>query len=192
MADKKKKSIKPELNILERITADDGLVILQRLAEEDASLLKRIEQAALEYFKEVIIEDVAGGVFWELDSLEVEEIWDNSGPTRDGYVDSGEKACEMFEDAIEPYLDELKKCQDLKMDKEAKKHCMGILKGIDQFEKESESEYKDWATDIPREIFGKVFDEWKENCANQNDIKEVKKFIKKEFPSWDIQEYEKQ
>ncbi|MBC8344157.1 MAG: hypothetical protein H8E61_09265 [Bacteroidetes bacterium] len=189
MDDRKKKSIKPELNILERITTDDGLVILQRLAEEDASLLKRIEHAALEYFKEVIIEDVAGGVFWELDSLEVEEIWDNSGPTRDGYVDSGEKAYEMFEDAIEPYLDELKKCQGLKMDKEAKKHCMGILKGIDQFEKESESEYKDWVTDIPREIFEKVFDEWKEHCANQNDIKEMKKFIKKNFPGWEIREY---
>ena len=189
MADRKKKNIKPELNILERITADDGLVILKRLAGEDASLLKRIEHAALEYFKEVIVEDIADEVFWDLDSLEVEEIWDNSGPTRYGYVDSGEKAWEMFEDAIEPYLDELKKCQDLKMNKEAKKHCMGILKGIYQFEKESKSEYKDWAADVPDGIFEKVFDEWKEHCTDQNDIKVVKKFIKKNFPDWEIREY---
>ena len=99
----------------------------------------------MEYFKEVIIEDIADEVFLDLDSLEVEEIWDSSGATRYGYVDPVDKAWEMFEDAIEPYLDELKKCQDLKLSKEAKKHCMGMLKGIYQFERESESEHKDWA-----------------------------------------------
>ncbi|MBC8388432.1 MAG: hypothetical protein H8E13_10350 [Actinobacteria bacterium] len=52
MTDKKKKNTKKELNILDRINADDGLVILKRLAEEDVSLLKRIEHAASEYFKE--------------------------------------------------------------------------------------------------------------------------------------------
>jgi hypothetical protein len=52
MADKKKKNSKPELNILDKISADDGLAILERLAKEDSSLLKRIEHAALEYFKE--------------------------------------------------------------------------------------------------------------------------------------------
>ena len=184
-----KKNTEPELNILERITADDGLIILKKLAREDASLLKRIENAAMEYFKEVIIEDVADEVFWDLDSLEVEEIWDSSGATRYGYVDPVDKAWEMFENAIEPYLDELKKCQDLKLSKEAKKHCMGILKGIYQFEKESESEYKDWAVDVPDGIFEKVFDEWKKHCTDQNDIKEVKKFIKENFPDWEIREY---
>jgi len=54
------------------------------------------------------------------------------------------------------------------MDKEAKKHCMGILKGIDQFEKESESEYKDWASDIPREIF-------KKSLMNGKNIARIKK-----------------
>jgi phosphoribosyl-ATP pyrophosphohydrolase len=189
MADKKKKDTKPELNILDKINADDGLAILKKLAEEDASLLKRVEDAALEYFKEVVVEDIADEVFWELDSLEVEDVWDQSGTTRYGYVDSGEKAWEMFEDAIEPYLQELKKCQDLKLDEEAKKYCMGILKGIYKFEKESENEFKEWAIDAPGEIFEKVFNKWKKNCTNLNDIKEMKKFVNKNFPDWKIQEY---
>lgn len=121
MADKKKKDYKPEMNILDKINADDGLAILKRLAKEDTSLLKRIEHAALEYFKEVEVEDIDDEVFWELDSLEVEDVWDQSGSTRYGYIDPYEKAWEMFEDAIEPYLDKLRKCQDLKMDEEAKK-----------------------------------------------------------------------
>lgn len=189
MTYRKKKNTKPELNILDRINADDALVVLKRLAEEDASLLKGIEHAALEYFKEVSVEEIADGVFWELDSLEVEDVWDHSGPTRYGYVDSGEKAWEMFESAIEPYLEELKKCQDLKLDEEAKKYCMGILEGIYKFEKESENEFKDWAVDAPWQNFEKVFDKWKKHCTNPDDIKEMKKFVKKNFPDWKIQEY---
>ncbi|MCL4378259.1 MAG: hypothetical protein M1409_07770 [Actinobacteria bacterium] len=189
MTDKKKKNTKKELNILDRINTDDGLFILKRLAEEDVSLLKKIEHAASEYFKEVIVEDIADEVFWELDSLEVEDVWDQSGSTSFGYVDPGEKAWEMFEDAIEPYLDELIKRQDLEMDEEAKKYCMGILKGIYKFEKESENEFKDWAVDAPEQNFEEVFDKWKKHCTNPDEIKEMKEFIGKNFPDWKIQEY---
>jgi len=184
-----KKNTEPELNILESISAVDGLVILKKLAREDTALLKRIENTAIEIFREVMIEDVADEVFWDLDSLEVEEIWDSSGATRDGYVDPVDKAWEMFENAIEPYLEELKKCQGLKLSKEAKKHCLGILKGIYKFEKESGSEYKDWAADVPDGIFENVFNEWKKHCTDQNDIEEVKNFIKKNFLDWEIREY---
>ena len=189
MTDKKKKNTKKELNILDRINADDGLVILKRLAEEDVSLLKRIEHAASEYFKEIVVEDIADEVFWELDSLEVEDVWDQSGSTSYGYVDPGEKAWEMFEDAIEPYLDELIKRQDLKMDEEAKKYCMGILKGIYKFEKESENEFKDWTVDAPEQNFEEVFNKWKKYCTNPDDIKDMNEFIGKNSPDWKIQEY---
>ena len=46
MTEKKKKNTKPEINILDKINADDGLAILKMLAREDTSLLKRIEDAA--------------------------------------------------------------------------------------------------------------------------------------------------
>ncbi len=138
----KEKENKPELNILDKINAEDGLAVLKRLARENASLLKKIEQVALKYLNEVTVEEIAGEVFCDLDTLKVEDVWDQSGPTRYGYVDSGEKAWEMFGDAIEPFLDELKKRQDLKMNEEAKKYCMGILEGIYQFEKESDNEFK--------------------------------------------------
>jgi len=96
VTDRKKKNTKPELNILDRINADDGLVILKKLAEEDATLLKRIEHAAVEYFKEIVVEDIADEVFCDLDSLEVEDVWDQSGSTSYGYVDPGEKAWESM------------------------------------------------------------------------------------------------
>jgi hypothetical protein len=61
---------------------------------------------------------------------------------------------------------------------------MGILKGIYQYEEDSESEFKDWATDVPGECFGYLFDEWKKRCNNIKDKKEMKNFISDACPNW--------
>ena len=183
MAKKKTKSAKRKMNILKQITADDALAILRILAE-DKDVGKRIEEIAKESLSKVDLEEIASEVYSELDSLEVEEVQDQSGSTRYGYVDPGDKACEMFEDALESFIEELKKYKKLSMNKEAKTCCMGILKGIYQFEKESTSEFKDWAVDVPGECFGQVLDEWKKGQKDAKDIAEIEDFIKKNFPDW--------
>lgn len=164
-------------NIFDEISADDALAILRLLAKEDPKVAKRIEQIAIEYLSGVDIEDIAFEVYFELDSIEVEEVWDRSGRTRNGYVEPTEMACQMFEEALEPFVEEMKKYQKLSMFVEAKNYCIGILKGICRFEKESTSEYKDWAVDAPAESFDWVLDEWKEGQKGVTDeeVREVKK-----------------
>ncbi|MBI5183525.1 MAG: hypothetical protein HY999_04105 [Nitrospinae bacterium] len=171
-------------NILDTISPNDAFVILKILAKEDTNIAKRIEQLAIDYLGNVDIEDVAEEVYWELNGIEVEEVWDRSGSTRDGYIDPGDMAYEMFEEALEPFLNELKKCQKLSLFNQAKYHCMGILKGIYKFHKESTSEYKDWAVDAPCEYFDVVLKDWKNDCQKPEYLKEVKEFIKKNFPDW--------
>ncbi len=135
--------------------------ILKKLADEDAKISKRIEELALEYMVEVDPEDIAESVFNDLDSLDVEELWENSGRTRYGYVEPYELAYEMFEETLEPHIEQLRKCQKLSMDEEAKLHCMGILKGIYKFEKEAATEFQDWAVDDPHDNFIHIFEEWR-------------------------------
>ena len=90
----------------------------------------------------------------------------------------------MFEEVLEPFLEELKKYQGLSMDVEAKKCCMGILKGIYKFEKESNSEYKDWAVDAPKDFFRSILSDWKKGCKNKKDVQEIEEFVKKNFQGW--------
>jgi enamine deaminase RidA (YjgF/YER057c/UK114 family) len=78
----------------------------------------------------VDIKDIASLVYFDLDSIEVEEVWDRSGRTRNGYVEPTEMAFQMFEEALEPFLEEMKKYLKLSMFVEAKEYCMGILRGI--------------------------------------------------------------
>lgn len=70
---------------------------------------------------------------------------------------------ELAEELLEPFLQELYRLFDLKMHQEANFYCMGILKGIYQYEEDSGSEFKDWATDVPGESFGYIIEEWKKD-----------------------------
>ncbi|MCK4937846.1 MAG: hypothetical protein KAR85_04500 [Methanosarcinales archaeon] len=181
MAEKSKKTNKI---IFDEISANDAFAILKILAGKDEDILERIEQIAIEYLSGVDIDDIASQVYFNLDNIPVEDVWDRSGSTRNGYVDPTEMAWEMFETALEPFLEELKKYQKLSMYVEAKNYCIGILKGIYRFEKESTSEYKDWAVDAPAENFDWILDEWKKGQGNLNDIADVDDFIKKNFTDW--------
>uniref|UniRef100_UPI00345E4EE8 hypothetical protein n=1 Tax=Mesotoga sp. TaxID=2053577 RepID=UPI00345E4EE8 len=74
---------------------------------------------------------------------------------------------------------ELNRYFDLSLDNEAKKYCMGILKGINQFDKESTSQFKDWAEDAPDELFERILDDWKKACNNPEYIQEMEDFIER-------------
>jgi hypothetical protein len=59
-------------------------------------------------------------------------LWDRAGSRTDGYTSPEDMAVEMFEESLEPFLQELHRLFDLKMYQEANLYCMGILKGIYQ------------------------------------------------------------
>ena len=90
----------PKKRLIDNIDAADALAILRILANEDVYLEKKIEQILKEYLSEVDIEEIASQVYFDLNGLEVEEVWDRSGSTRFGYVDPNEAAYEMFEEKI--------------------------------------------------------------------------------------------
>lgn len=179
MARKSKKK-----NILDKISSDEAFTILKTLAWKDKGIARRIEQTAIEVLRNVNIEEVADGIFSDLDNIKVEDVWNSSGRTRYGYVEPNERAGEMFEEALEPFLEELKRYQKLSMHTAAKSFCKGVLKGLYKFEKESSTEYADYVEDEPREYSKTVLDEWKKGCKNTRDKKEMKEFIKKNFPDW--------
>ncbi len=180
MAEKSKKPTRAatrKTKILDAINAYDALVILKALASEDKSIAKRIEQIALEHLRNVDIESVASEVCIVLNSIEVEDLWDQSGSTRYGYVHPVDRAWEMFEDSLEPFTTELNRYLDLSLHNEARDYCMGILKGIRQFDEESTSQFKDWAEDAPGEIFDRILDDWKKACKTPEHLQEMEEFI---------------
>ena len=170
-------------NILEVLAPEEAAAVLTQLAASDPEIRKKAQEIALKLVSDVDVDEVAGDVFWELDLIAVEDVWDGSGPTRDGYVDSGDLAWQLFEDALEPFVEQLGKCQKLGLTAQAKLFCMGILQGIHLFETESKSEYKDWAVDAPGEFFVSVYQDWRKGAKNKKDVSEVKRFVQRLCPT---------
>lgn len=167
----------PKKDILDTINEKEALTVLQRLVASSPGIRKKAKEIAENLLSDVDMDSIADEVLWALESLAVEDVWDNSGSKRDGYVGTTECAWQMFEDALEPFMQHMQKCQTLSMKDQAKWYCMGLLKGIHLFETESTTEYKDWASDAPADNFVSIYKEWKKQAKRKKDLSEVDKFI---------------
>ena len=100
---KRKKPRKPAVfDLIEALDRETAQRVLWALAVEDKSIAARIERLVTERSRKIDIEEVAEEVFGVLDSIDVQELWSRSGKQRGRYVDPGEAAYEMFEEALEP------------------------------------------------------------------------------------------
>ena len=90
----------------------------------------------------------------------------------------------MIEEVLEPFLGELRKFQELGMNTEANRLCMGLLLGLYRFEHKSTNEFKDWAPDSPIIFAEVVVEAWKEGKPSQTDVKAVKAFVEDELGGW--------
>ena len=171
--------------IIDRLSPEDALVILKALARDGEQIAARIAEIALAHLSDVNWEEVALELYEELELLEVEEVWDRAGSTREGYVEPGEAAEEMIGEVVEPYLEELKKLGALSMSTEANQMCKGLLLGLYRFRHESTVEFKDWASDAPSSFAWAVVEAWRMGEPSQADIAALKAFMEDELSSWE-------
>lgn len=170
--------------IIDRLSPEDALVVLRILARDDEQIAARIAEIALAHLSHVNWEEVAYELYEELEFLEVEEVWDRAGSTREGYVEPSEAAEEMVGEVVEPYLEELKKLGALGMNVEANQMCKGLLFGLHRFGHESTSEFKNWASDAPSGIACTVMEAWRMGDPSQADIAALKVFTEDELRDW--------
>ena len=170
--------------LIEEISGYEALKILRRIAEKDPKISEQIERVAAQILKEIDIEGICEEVYFVLDQIQVEELWDRAGPKRDGYTSPAEMAVEMMAEVLEPYNEGVVRYLKLGMNQEAKLYCMGVLKGIYQFDQESKSEFKGWAVDYAGECFEYLLKKWQHETNNKDALIEMKQFLKKECPKF--------
>ena len=173
-------------HIIDNLSVFEARAVLRTLAENDANLAQRIAEMTLTSLSDVDVEEVAAALYDELDALEVEEVWDRAGRTRHGYVETSEVASQMIEAVLAPYLEELSRYQALGLNLEAGELCKGLLLGLYQFEHESKSQFKDWATDLPFDFAQEVLAAWRRGATGEANTGEISGFIQEELPSWSV------
>lgn len=182
---------KPHLDPLDQLSPESALAVLRILAR-DKTLAVRVQQTVMDYMQsdapETLgdVQGVAEEVRADLELLEPEEVWDRAGNQRHGYVHTSEAADDMIQRVLESYWENLTRYQNLGMKRAAQYQCMGLLQGQYEFEYESSSEFKDWATDSPGSYASEILAQWRTGKPDRNANLEMREFIEEHLPQWSV------
>ena len=161
------------IKLIQSLSTDEASQVFKDMLNNDPMLLKQAYETALKIVKDVDVDDIMNDVFYSLESFDVDDLSSRSGRTRYGYTDPNDASWEMFEEELDPFIDEMKKNQERGLPKVAKIYCIGIVKGLLLYDSESKSDFYDWVQDAPGEYIDRVIDEWKKGKPDDNDVAEV-------------------
>ncbi|TVR88945.1 MAG: hypothetical protein EA416_12965 [Trueperaceae bacterium] len=108
-------------------------------------------------------EAIASEVQFDLEHIDVDAIADRSGSDRYGYTAPHEAAWQMLEETLEPHLERLRWYHDAGRDEACDAYALGVLRGIYDFDHDSDAEWKAWSPDDAREAFGWVLGAWQKH-----------------------------
>ena len=142
--------------------------ILVHLAEDQPGIGKRVKHLQQEFaevlrerMKGVDAQEVASDVLSDLNTLDPETLWDQTGPDRHGgYYAEDEASWDMFSDEMDgsvTYLEDLWK-EGLRED--AATYCLGLLWGLARFKVEGKKEPRAWFGENAYSYARDVLEKW--------------------------------
>lgn len=173
----KKVSIQIPTPYFDSLDLTRGHQILRSLIRQYPEIAARAEELAEEILLDVDIEDIANSLADDLNGPAIEAVWDSSGGTRDGYVDPSERAYEMLEEIINPYIDEMKIYILRDMKDQSRDYCAAILLGMHKFETEYSSLVLGEVPDFCYDMSQYVREKWEESVEDEEQVKLLSGFL---------------
>jgi hypothetical protein len=158
---------------IQSLSVDEAARVLKDMLDNDAKLLKTVYETAIKIAGDVDTDTIMNKVFNSLDNLDMDDLSGRAGRTRYGYTEPSDAAWELFEEALDPFIYEMKKNHQRGLSVIAKIYCIGIIKGLWEYDRGSSSDLSDWLEDAPGEYIDTVVNEWKKGKPSSEDIAEV-------------------
>ena len=134
--------------------------LLERLAERRDGVGEAVRGEIERLVARVDPDEVAGDVQLDLEDLDVESLWARAGANRCGYTEPHEAAWEALEELLAPYVERLGWYHAAGRTDAYDAYALGVLRGLYAFHHDSDTEWKAWAPDDPREAFRQVLHTW--------------------------------
>jgi hypothetical protein len=145
-----------EGKVLPRLTSDEGADVLRCLLERHPDLVEEAEEIARARIADVDAGAVADEVEQAVLDLEADELDSRAGRTRDGYVEPTDAAWELLGEALDPFLEEMKRHIELGFEAAATETCAGIVLGLYRCRDKGSDRLLGWAEDFPAETAGEA------------------------------------
>ncbi|HWQ67308.1 MAG TPA: hypothetical protein VN372_10595 [Methanospirillum sp.] len=172
-----------ETPFFDTLTDEQAYIILRQIMRENPLIAARAEVLSREIVEYVDYKSVAEGVYTDLDTLDVRDLWSGTN-TCSGDTDIAERTGEMIEEALDSWQEELSRYIRRGMVEQALEFCFGILLGIWRFEKESTSEFKDQAINVPRDYFEVIREEWAQKQTDPELVTRLAENLRTEGVEW--------
>lgn len=171
-------------DMISKLTGAQALKIVERLVRKGGKLREAVLTETMNVLTAIDLDQTADKVVAVLECIDVQDCWDRSGSSRDGYTSPDEAATEMIEEELQPFIDQVERYHEMRLPEQEAIYCMGVIFGIYRYEQESESEFKQWCEDIPAEYGGLLLDKWRERNPDGARINAMQEFIRTRCPEW--------
>lgn len=145
---------------LERLKPVESAAVLRRLLEVHPDLASEAEEIARSVLHQVNYEDVAAEIEGEIRALDYDDLNARAGGHEWGYVEPSEAAEEILEEKFEPYIEDLKRHLELRLEAEALELCRGLVLGCYRLSEHEGGDVLGWAPDSPAEAAGHALEVW--------------------------------
>jgi len=140
--------------VLGQLKPEEGAGVLRSLLERHPELVAEAEEIARARVTDVdpdaVAEDVEGVVL----DLDLDDLNSRAGRHSWGYVEPSEAAWELLAEAVDPFLEEMKRHIELGFEAAATATCAGIVFGLYRCRGKSSDQVLGWAEDFPAETAG--------------------------------------
>lgn len=171
--------------VLGRLQAGEAAQVLRALLARHPGMAAEAERLAKSVVTDVDVEAIAEDVEQAVLDLDLDDLNARAGRKRWGYVEPTEAAWELLEEAVAPYLDEMRRRIELGLEAAAVAACQAIVLGLYRCQGQATDRVIGWAEDSPAEIAGEaVATLVRVGAAKDRRIWRLPAAFKEQVPEW--------
>ncbi len=168
------------------LDGEEAVTILRALAKKDSQFAKAIRTELKHQFSEVSVEAVADAVFSSLNSVPIEDCWEQAGENRwGGYRDVNDVALDIASDIINLYSKEISRYGRLGGIKLERLYLQGVLLGLYQYQSEANSDFSICIEELPGNAAESLVKKWQNlHKEEHEEIENLRIFLMVSCPEW--------
>jgi hypothetical protein len=182
------KSQKKTVDLLNQLDSNEAAAVLHRLLERHPELRAEAEEMAKDAMASCSIEDIAADVSIAVTGLDLDALNGRAGKHSWGYMEPSEAAWELLEEAVEDFVDDMKRKVEADLMTAAETVCVGIVAGLSEAEGAKSEDVLGWAPDFPAEHAGHIVEEFLKLTRDKMNKSEREQFCENlvtHAPGWE-------
>ena len=186
------RELKKKTPLLDQLQPGEAALVIRRLLAGHPELLPEAEEISRSTLGGVSFESIASEVEDSIRQLSLDDLDGRAGRHSWGYTEPTEAAWQLLDEAVEPFVEDMKRHLGLGLHEEAFEICKGVVLGLYQCREAGGDEFLGWAEDFPAEAAGNAVTEWigagKQGSSGSqpgpNRVSLLREFVDKHVPEW--------